>query len=102
MEDTIDEELRCWVRDANCVENLVEIIRDESISRPLRKECNRHDNAQALSIARGGYERLPTNISVNCSIEFYCSLDLLEFVLNKRIIPDLIEVASGIVAKNVV
>lgn len=52
LKDTVDEELGSRVGDANSVEDLVEVVRDQTVTRPLREEGNSNDNPHALAVTR--------------------------------------------------
>jgi hypothetical protein len=58
LEDTVDEQLGGRVRDADGVEDLVEVVRDETVAGPLREEGDGDDEAHALEVTGCGEERL--------------------------------------------
>jgi len=53
LENTIDEELDCRIRDTNGLEYFVEIVGDETIPRPLGEPTESHDDYQTLAVTRG-------------------------------------------------
>lgn len=72
----------CSIFDVNHVKNLVEVIRRDTVTRPLREESNCHDDPHALSVARSLDERHPANVSSNISVEVEGGSDLFELVLD--------------------
>ncbi len=61
LQDAVDEQLDGRVRDADGVEDLVEVVRDEPVAGPLREEGERDDDAHAAAVAYGREERLPAD-----------------------------------------
>lgn len=53
LEDTVDEELDCWVGNSDCLEHLVEVVGDEAVPRPLGEPSNSNNNRQTLAVAGG-------------------------------------------------
>ena len=51
LQDTVDQKLRGRARDADGVENPVEVVGDETVSGPLREEGNGDDDAQTLAVS---------------------------------------------------
>lgn len=75
------------VLDADEGQNLVEIVRGKAVAGPLGEEGNGDDDAHTSPVARGGDERLPTDIRGDLTVEGEGGLDLLEFVFHERIFP---------------
>ena len=82
----VDEELDRGVGNTNAVEDILEVIRDETVTRPLREEGDSDNNDHTSPVSRGSNESLPANVSSNLGIEFEGSLDFLILVLDDTII----------------
>ena len=65
-EDTSDEQLDVRVGDADRVEDLVQVVRDETVPGPLREPGNGDDDAHPLAVALGRDEGLPANVLLGC------------------------------------
>ena len=61
-EDARDEKLNVRVRDADRVEDLVEVVRHQAVAGPLREPGDGDDDAHALAVPAGGDEGLPANV----------------------------------------
>jgi hypothetical protein len=48
--------------DTNAIEYFVEVVGDQAIAGPLRKERKGKDNPHTLPVSNGGEERSPANI----------------------------------------
>ena len=68
LKDTVDQELNGRVRNANGVEDLVKVVRDETVTGPLREERDGNDDPHALAVAGGREESFPADIGCNCSM----------------------------------
>ena len=86
LEDTVDEELDRLVGNTDGVEDAVEIVRDQAVSRPLREEGDGDDNPHASAVSGGGEEGLPADGVGNFAVAVDHGLDFLIFKLDKRII----------------
>eukprot|EP00753_Platysulcus_tardus_P022222 PLAT9429.2.p2 GENE.PLAT9429.2~~PLAT9429.2.p2 ORF type:complete len:186 (-),score=4.42 PLAT9429.2:655-1212(-) len=95
LQDPVDEELRRRVRDADRVEDLVEVVRDEPVARPLREESDRDDDTHALPVAGRREEGLPADVGGDGAVELDCRADLFVFVLDKRVLVIAVGVVVG-------
>lgn len=86
LQNTIDEKLRCRARDANCVEDFVEVVGYKTIARPLREESDSNNDPNPLAITRSHDERLPADICCDRAVKFEGCFDLLKLVYHKRIL----------------
>lgn len=75
------------VYDADGSEDLIEVVRDQSVRRPLREEGDGDDDADTLAVAGGGEEGLPADVGGNGAVKLEGGLDLLELVLDERVFP---------------
>ena len=85
LQNTIDGELCACTGDTDLVEDLTQVIRDETVTRPLREEGDGDDDVHTLAISRSSDERLPADIVSNRTVELDCGLDFLEFILHERV-----------------
>ena len=85
MQNSIDKELVCSVCDTDSVEDFVEVVRDEAVTRPLREEGDGYDDAETLEVTLPREKRLPANVGRDVSVKFNGSLNFFEFILHKRI-----------------
>lgn len=85
LQDTVDEELSACTGDTDLVEDLGQVVRDETITRPLREEGHGDDDAHALAVSGGGNERLPADILSDRTFELEGGFDFLEFILYERV-----------------
>jgi hypothetical protein len=95
LKDTVDEQLNGSVSNANSVEDSVEVVRDETIARPLGEESDSDDDAHAPTVATGSEEGLPANLSSDFTIEVNGGLDFFVLVLDQRIFGVAIGVIVG-------
>ena len=65
-EDAGDEQLDAVVRDADGVEDLVQVVRYETVSGPLREPCNGHDDDHTLAVPAGRDKCLPADTVLRC------------------------------------
>ena len=86
LEDTVDEELGEGVFDTDGFENLVEVVRNQPVSGPLREEGETDDDPHTTTVSRSSEERLPSNGVLDRTIHLDSGLDLLILVLDKRIL----------------
>lgn len=94
-EDALNEELDSPAGDADCVENLGKVVRDETIARPLREEGQGDNDPHTLTIARSREERLVADIGGDGAVELDGGLDFLELVLDERVLLVTIGVIVG-------
>ena len=66
--------------------NLVKIIWDQAIARPLWKEGDSDNNPHAFTVTRRGDKWFPTNILDDSTIKINGRLDFFEFILNEGIL----------------
>ena len=66
-EDAGDEQLDLCVRDADRVEDLGEVVRDEAVAGPLGEPGDRDDDAHPLAVAGGRDERFPADVLLGCA-----------------------------------
>lgn len=85
-ENTVDQELDGRVCDTDRVEDLVEVVRHKTVARPLGEESDGDDDPHALAVASGGEEGLISDVGGDGLIEVNGCLDLLELVLDKRVL----------------
>lgn len=74
------------VHNSNLAQNEGQIIRRQTIPRPLREEGDGDDDPHPLPVPRSRKQRLPANIRRNRPIKLESSPDLLELVLHERIL----------------
>jgi hypothetical protein len=86
LKNTVDEELDRRVGDANRVEDLVEVVGDETVAGPLGEESERDDDAHTLAVAGGHDERLVADVGGDGAIELDGSLNFLVLVLHERVL----------------
>lgn len=87
LKDSVNKELDGRIRDANRVEDFVEIVGYETVAGPLREKCKGDDDPQALAVARLDPERFPSHVRGHGLVEMDSRLDLLEFILHKSVMP---------------
>lgn len=80
-----DQQLYCRIGNAKSVKDSVQIIRDETVSGPLREEGDGDGDDHTLPIAGGGIESGPADISGHSAVELYTGLDLVELEEDKRV-----------------
>lgn len=85
LEDTIDEELDGGIGDTDSVEDAVEVVGNETVTRPLREEGEGEDDPETLQVASLGEDGLPANVGSNGAIELNSSLDFLKFILDEGV-----------------
>lgn len=85
LQNTVDEELSACTSNTDLVEDLVQVVGDETVTGPLREEGQSDDDAYALAVSRGGDERLPADVRSDRTVELKGSLDFLEFILYERV-----------------
>jgi len=95
LKDTVDEELDGGINDADGYEDLVEVVGDETVTRPLGEESKGDDDPHASPVSRGGEEGLPADGRCDLAIELDGGLDFLEFIPDKGIFP----VTVGVVVR---
>lgn len=86
LKDTVDEELHGRIFDTDGLQNTLEVVRNETVSGPLGEEGERNDDPETLEVTCLGEEGFPANIGSDGSVEIDGSLDLVEFVPDKRIV----------------
>ena len=57
LEDTVDEQLLSLTSDSDTVENFGEVVRDDTVTRPLREESESDDDPHSLEITLGLEQR---------------------------------------------
>lgn len=88
LQNTVNEELSRRVRDANRVEDLVKVVGNKTVARPLREESNGNNDSDTPAVTWSREERLPANVSSDSAIEVKSCLNLLKFVLHKGVLPE--------------
>lgn len=78
----IDLILGAFVGDPNGEKHLCEVVRDESVSRPLREQANTSCNEGSLSIARSLNQFKPAALGV-LNLVLYSKLNLCKLCSNK-------------------
>lgn len=86
MKTTVDTELSGGVGDTDGVEDLGEVVGDETVTGPLREEGNGDDDPHAASVTGGGEQAAVTDVSGNGAIELDGGLDLLVLVKDERVL----------------
>jgi len=86
LEDTIDEELDGLAFNSNGFEDLAEVVRDDTVSRPLGEEGESDDNTHALEVTGGLEEGGPSNLLSDGAIKFDGGPDFLILVLNEGVL----------------
>ena len=56
------EKLNGRIRDADRPEHGVKVVRDETVTRPLREEGDSDNNDHTSPVSRGSNESLPANV----------------------------------------
>jgi len=95
LEDTVDQKLDGGVGDTNTIEHLVEVVRDETVTRPLGEEGEGNDDPHALPVSGVLVEGLPADVGGNGAVEFDGGLDFVELVADERILVVAIGVVVG-------
>jgi len=85
LENTVDHELDGRIRDADRVEDFVEVVRYQTVAGPLGEESEGDDDPEAAAITRGREDGLPANVGSDCPIEIDRSFDFLVLVGDERI-----------------
>jgi len=98
LKTTVDTELSGGVGDTDGVEDLAQVVGDETVTGPLREEGNGDDNPHAASVTGGGEEAAVTNVGGDGAIELDGGLDFLVLVNDKRV---LVVSASVVVTQDV-
>ena len=57
-----DEQLDGSIGDTDSLEDGVQVVRDETVSGPLREPGDGKDDPQALAVPGSGKDRLPANV----------------------------------------
>jgi len=83
--DTVDQSLVAGARDANTVKDLVQVVGNETVSRPLREDTNANNDPQAAKVTRGTEEVEPGS-AFGLSFELNGFLDFVEFEVDERVI----------------
>lgn len=86
LEDTINQELYGGVENADGNKNLIKVVRNETIARPLGEKGEGNNDPHAASISCGGEEIFPPNGGGNLTVEFNGGFDFLELILDKGIL----------------
>jgi len=98
LEDTVDDELSVGVGDTDLVEDNVDVVRDETVTRPLGEETSSQENDQTVAVTWGADKLLPA-VTLELLLHLEGVLDLLKFEKNDLIV----EVTVGVdVGKNLV
>lgn len=75
------------VRDPNRLENLIQVIRHQSVTGPLREECQGDDDPHPLPITDRCKQRRPADVRSNTIVKLQRGLDFLVFVFHQWIVP---------------
>jgi hypothetical protein len=93
-EDTVDEGLIVGVGDADTVEDLGEVVRDKTVSRPLGEDTNADDDPHAATISGSAEEIEPADAS-SLSLESKSLLDFIVLEGDERVRDVTVCVPSG-------
>ena len=80
----VDEELDRGVGNTNAVEDILEVVRNETVTRPLREEGNSDNDAHTPAVA-GCFDKLEPPSPLLDLLFGDGSADLVEFESDKRI-----------------
>ena len=86
MQEPINEKLCGRIRDPDGLEYLIEIVRNETVPRPLREKCQCDDNAHSPAVTRTGDERFPAHSRGNFAVKLECCSHLFKLMLDERVI----------------
>ena len=95
LEDTVNQELYGGVHNANGNENLIKVVRNETVAGPLGEEGEGNNDPHAAPISRCGEEVLPPNGRGNLTVKLDGGFYFLELVLDKGILFVAIGVVIG-------
>lgn len=93
-EDTVDERLVVRGRDTNSVKNLVEVVRDETVSGPLGEYTDTDDDPHAAAVTWGAEQIDPRNAG-SLRLESESLLDFVVLESNKWVIKVTTSVVPG-------
>lgn len=62
----VNEKLNSGVRDTDTVKHVLKVVRNETVTRPLREECNSDNDDHSSSVAGCGNESFPSDIGSDC------------------------------------
>ena len=88
MEGAVDEQLGAPIGDPDLVQDFGEVVREESVSRPLGEESYSDDDAHAFAVSWGREERFPADVGGGGLVELESSLDFVELELYDRILSE--------------
>jgi len=95
LEDTVDEELDGGVGDTNGVEDLVEVVGDETVSGPLGEECEGNDDIHAFPVSGGSEKGLPANGLSDLTIEVNGGFDFFKLISDEGVFFVAVSVVIG-------
>ena len=90
-----DEQLDSGVGDTDGLEDIIEVVRDKTVSRPLREEGDGDDNPHTLPVSRSRDKSLPADGLLNFTVELNGSPNFLVLVLDQGIFGVTIGVIVG-------
>jgi len=86
LKDTVDKELFTLTGDSDTVEDLGEVVRDETVTRPLREEGDGENDPHSLLVSLSSEERQPGRTVLGLTLDLNSGLALVEFVLSQRVL----------------
>lgn len=85
VEDTVDLELHIGIGDANALENTRDVVRNETVARPLREETSRNQDDEPVTVALGLEDLEPASL-LSLLLDGECLPDLLVFQLDNLVV----------------
>lgn len=86
LKNTVNEQLGRRVGNADVFKNALQVIRDQTVTRPLTEESDGNDNAHTLPVSFCGNQGLPANVGGNGAVELDGALDFFKFIQYKRVL----------------
>lgn len=84
-ETAVDLELGVGICDTNSIHDILEVVRDEAVARPLREQTGSHDQQESVAVTPGGDELPPAGAPGRVGLELDGLLDLLVLELDERV-----------------
>ena len=91
LEDTVDDELSVGVGNTDLVEDDVDVVGNETVTRPLGEETSGQENDQTVTVTLGADELLPA-VTLELGLHLESVLDLLKLENNDLVV----EVTVGV------
>lgn len=94
VKDTVDLETSLWALDTSSFKDLVHVVRDETVARPLREESKRDENDKTVAVTLG-LEQLNPSVLLELLLESDGFTDFLVFDLDELVISVTASVCLG-------